>query len=163
MSEFTNAYADSKNIEYKGPWIKESSKGDEYYYCIPCEADYKISSLWGAKRHEISDGHEDNYKKWALSCLNMGESTVITIILQSEKDSRYVEFVIENNISFDVGEKIFGLVKQFNKKELALNKCYLDSRRISDIIRECFFPFVKLKIETKLLLNPFSMLIDEVQ
>jgi hypothetical protein len=164
--KFKSGYKDPNSKDYKGYWIEESLQGDDKFYCLACKEHFKITTLWGARGHESTPVHQTNEEVW-LNSNASEESDSKARMLNFAKKVKLIEFkickfVVENNLSFEVGEKLADLIKDLSNDPLTLKKAYLDRKKISTIVCESFAPLIKNKIETKLAQSSFSILVDEV-
>lgn len=111
VPKFSEKWALKGTLKYK-PLINESSKGNNYFFCLVCQKDYKVSYLYGTNNHFKTQLHIDN----ELSIKDLGIEEETDLIESIEKKAicfyfNFISFLSQKNLPIAMADEIAEFMK----------------------------------------------------
>ena len=124
----------------------------------------KINTIWGDRAHQNSNEHKNKLERNnnLLISDNKNDDTKEDINKKIIKfEIRLADFVVQNHLSFIIGEKILRFIKQYCQDYEIIKMASLNDDKISKLIRECIRPMIITSLNEKIEKVSFSISIDE--
>ncbi|XP_068225057.1 protein FAM200C-like [Palaemon carinicauda] len=147
---------------FKG-WIKASTKGDQYAYCIPCDNHLKLSAgKTDLKRHAEKKKHKDAAKAVQnqrpinnMFNLTVNESKV------NEAELRLAAFITEHDLPMTVADHLPQLVNAMCPDSKIAKEIKCARTKVTALINHVTGEENKAKLINHLKENKFSLIVDE--
>jgi len=148
-------------------WIRESDKGEDFCYCIWCDATFLRKNITGPKGHLQSESHKIEASKRGVGEITEPQKIIDTETITDTLDSdinklelNLLEFIVKKNEPLARGEEFLDFLKENFPQNEIIQQATLSRRKATNTVLLTYKPLIVSCLTKIISRSPYSIILD---